>query len=147
MFVMQCNICIFSISIVKFAFEPDESNVLVGVVICNYILYICVFSISIVKFASRPDESYVLVGVVKDLVLNPRSLTTGYIYTYLFRDGEKLEFVHKTSVEDMPGAIAPFQGRAVIGVGKFLRIYDMGKKKLLRKCENKVLLNISLVFA
>lgn len=24
------------------------------------------------------------------------------------------------------------------GVGKALRIYDIGKKKLLRKCENKV---------
>lgn len=35
-------------------------------------------------------------------------------------------------------AIAPFQGRAMVGVGKLLRIYDMGKKKLLRKCENKV---------
>lgn len=35
-------------------------------------------------------------------------------------------------------AIAPFQGRVLVGVGKLLRIYDMGKKKLLRKCENKV---------
>lgn len=37
-------------------------------------------------------------------------------------------------------AIAPFQGRVLVGVGKLLRIYDLGKKKLLRKCENKVLL-------
>lgn len=31
-----------------------------------------------------------------------------------------------------------FQGRLVAGVGKSLRIYDIGKKKLLRKVENKV---------
>lgn len=31
-----------------------------------------------------------------------------------------------------------FQGRLVAGVGKALRIYDLGKKKLLRKTENKV---------
>jgi splicing factor 3B subunit 3 len=31
-----------------------------------------------------------------------------------------------------------FQGRLVVGVGKSLRIYDIGKKKLLRKVENKV---------
>ena len=31
-----------------------------------------------------------------------------------------------------------FQGRLLVGVGRFLRVYDMGKKKLLRKCENKV---------
>lgn len=41
-------------------------------------------------------------------------------------------------MEDVPLAIAPFQGRAMVGVGKLLRIYDLGKKKLLRKCENKV---------
>ena len=47
-------------------------------------------------------------------------------------------FVWQTPVEDVPLAIAPFQGRVLVGVGKLLRIYDLGKKKLLRKCENKV---------
>ena len=49
-----------------------------------------------------------------------------------------MELLHKTPVEDIPGAIASFQGRVLIGIGKYLRIYDLGKKKLLRKCENKV---------
>lgn len=31
-----------------------------------------------------------------------------------------------------------FQGKLIAGVGKALRLYDMGKKKLLRKVENKV---------
>lgn len=35
-------------------------------------------------------------------------------------------------------ALMAFQGRLVAGVGKGLRLYDMGKKKLLRKVENKV---------
>jgi len=47
-------------------------------------------------------------------------------------------FGWQTPVEDVPLAIAPFQGRVLVGVGKLLRIYDLGKKKLLRKCENKV---------
>lgn len=38
----------------------------------------------------------------------------------------------------MPLAVMGFQGRLVAGVGKALRIYDLGKKKLLRKAENKV---------
>ncbi|KAI4826005.1 hypothetical protein KUCAC02_021664, partial [Chaenocephalus aceratus] len=59
-----------------------------------------------------------------------------------FSGGEKLEFVHKTPVEDVPLAIAPFQGRILVGVGKLLRIYDLGKKKLLRKCENKHVPNL-----
>jgi len=44
----------------------------------------------------------------------------------------------QTIVDEVPTAICPFQGRVLIGVGKLLRIYDLGKKKLLRKCENKV---------
>lgn len=31
-----------------------------------------------------------------------------------------------------------FQGRLIAGVGKALRVYDMGKKRLLRKTENRV---------
>jgi splicing factor 3B subunit 3 len=27
--------------------------------------------------------------------------------------------------------------QVLIGVGKLLRLYDLGRKKLLRKCENK----------
>ena len=110
---------------------------------------ICVlsFSISIVKFSNSPDDTHVIVGVVKDLTLNPRSIGAGFLYTYkLTNEGENLEFVHKTVVDEMPGAIAPFQGRALIGVGKYLRIYDLGKKKLLRKCENKVIMTKALLY-
>jgi hypothetical protein len=44
----------------------------------------------------------------------------------------------KTETDDVPLAVMGFQGRLVVGVGKSLRIYDIGKKKLLRKVENKV---------
>ena len=37
----------------------------------------------------------------------------------------------------MPKALAGFGGRLLAGVGNRLRLYDMGKKKLLRKCELK----------
>ena len=39
---------------------------------------------------------------------------------------------------DVPLAIMAFQGGLVASVGKSLRIYNIGKKKLLRKVENKV---------
>jgi hypothetical protein len=42
----------------------------------------------------------------------------------------------------VPLAVMAFQGRLVAGVGKALRIYDIGKKKLLRKVENKVSLTV-----
>jgi CPSF A subunit region len=50
----------------------------------------------------------------------------------------ELTILHKTPVEDIPYAICSFQGRVLVGIGKMLRLYDLGKKKLLRKCENKV---------
>ena len=30
-----------------------------------------------------------------------------------------------------------FQRKCISGVGRLLRLYDLGRKKLLRKCENK----------
>lgn len=36
------------------------------------------------------------------------------------------------------GAIHDFRGMALVGFGRFLRMYDIGQKKLLAKCENKV---------
>lgn len=101
------------------------------------------FSIALCKFASRPaNQWFLLVGVAKDLKLNPRSCSGGFIYTYQLADaGERIEFLHKTPVEDVPTAICSFQGRVLIGIGNLVRIYDMGKKKLLRKCENKQLPN------
>lgn len=53
-------------------------------------------------------------------------------------DCTSLELVHRTEVEDIPTSICAYSGRVLIGVGRLLRIYDLGKKKLLRKCENKV---------
>lgn len=44
----------------------------------------------------------------------------------------------QTETEDVPTALLAYQGRLIAGVGKALRLYEMGKKKLLRKCENRV---------
>ncbi|KAK3816531.1 MAG: hypothetical protein J3Q66DRAFT_342747 [Benniella sp.] len=30
-----------------------------------------------------------------------------------------------------------FQGRILAGIGRIVHIYDLGKRKLLRKCENR----------
>ena len=113
-----------------------------GVAISNMVwrfFFFLSFSIALVKFANKPDEQYIIVGMSRDLVLAPRSLSGGSLQTYkVIEGGAKLEHMHTTPVEDVPGAVAAFQGRVLIGVGRFLRVYDLGKKKLLRKCENKV---------
>ena len=42
---------------------------------------------------------------------------------------------HKTPVDGCPGAVCAFKGRLLAGVGSALRVYEFGKKKLLRKAE------------
>ena len=67
-------------------------------------------------------------------------LTAAFIRTYKVLDnGRRLELLHKTQLETaaVPGALTAFKGRLLAGVGSVLRIYELGKKKLLRKCEYK----------
>ncbi|KAL5333942.1 CPSF A subunit region-domain-containing protein [Aspergillus crustosus] len=96
-------------------------------------------SIAAVPFTSQDDETFLVVGTAKDLTVNPPSSAGGYIHIYRFQeDGKELEFIHKTKVEEPPLALIAFQGRLVAGVGSVLRIYDLGMKQLLRKCQTVV---------
>jgi len=88
-------------------------------------------------FHDHAGEVFLIVGTVKDLDLHSRSCTSGFVHVYRLIDGKQLQLLHKTALDGIPGALCPFQGRLLIGVGNLLRIYDLGKKKLLRKCENK----------
>ncbi|KAI4210835.1 MAG: hypothetical protein LQ351_006330 [Letrouitia transgressa] len=100
-------------------------------------------SIATVCFSSQGDEIFLVVGTGKDMVLNPRSFTAGFIYIYRFlEDGKELEFIHKTRLETPPTALLGFQGRLLAGIGKELRIYDLGLKQMLRKCQAHVAPNL-----
>lgn len=69
-------------------------------------LLVCLLvpSVAVCRFSNTGDEWYVLVGVAKDLILNPRSVAGGFVYTYkLVNSGEKLEFLHKVR-----GVTGPF---------------------------------------
>lgn len=97
------------------------------------------FSAAVVTFHSHPNEVFLVVGTGQDTSLAPRACKQAYLHTYkLLEEGRQLELLHKTEVDDIPKALIAFQGRLVAGVGKALRLYDLGKKKLLRKAENKV---------
>lgn len=98
-----------------------------------------IVSMALVKFSAAADGRYYLaVGITKELQLNPRIVSGGAIDVYRIDPMcSNLEFVHRTDIDEVPGALCAFQGRLLAGVGRILRIYDLGKKKLLRKCENK----------
>ena len=100
-------------------------------------------SIATVSFSSQDDETFLVVGTGKDMVVSPRSFSAGFIHVYRFQEeGKELEFIHKTKVEAPPLALLAFQGRLLAGIGTFLRIYDLGMKQLLRKCQAEVVPNI-----
>ncbi|KAL2792955.1 CPSF A subunit region-domain-containing protein [Aspergillus keveii] len=93
-------------------------------------------SIAAVPFTSQDDETFLVIGTAKDMTVNPPSSAGGYIHIYRFQeDGKELEFIHKTKVEEPPLALLAFQGRLVAGIGSLLRVYDLGMKQLLRKCQ------------
>lgn len=99
------------------------------------------FSVATVRFSEKDDKNvYLAVGTVRNLRLAPRKHSGGYIHLYRFvkrGDSMQLEFVHKTPVNDVTLAMTEFDKKLLCGVGRYLRIYDLGTKKLLRKCENK----------
>ncbi|XP_057733272.1 spliceosome-associated protein 130 A [Arachis stenosperma] len=101
------------------------------------------FSVCTVNFHDKEYGTLLAVGTAKGLQFFPKmSLTAGFIHIYRFvEEGRSLELLHKTQVEGVPLALCQFQGRLLAGIGPVLRLYDLGKKRLLRKCENKLFPN------
>ena len=97
----------------------------------------CVTSMTLVTFDGAPDEGALLaVGTAAGLRFHPRACEGGAIT--LFRAGPgatTLELLHTTPVDAIPGALVPFKGRLLAGVGASLRLLDLGRKKLLRKAD------------
>lgn len=87
-----------------------------------------------VQFHSRGGEALLAVGTVTGLSLHPLKHKESHIALYRILN-DRLQLLHKTLVEDPVLAVAHFQGKLLCGVGKILRLYEMGKKQLLRKTE------------
>ena len=83
---------------------------------------------------------YVVVGTATNLPSPHTGATTAAttfaLVTYTFSLGTRaLTALHCTELDEMPLSMWPFQNRLLVGVGRCLRLYDVGRKKLLRKCE------------
>ena len=89
-----------------------------------------------VRFHSRGGESLLAVGTVTGMTMHPLSYKESHVVLYRVVNGERLQLLHRTKVEDGPVlSLVHFQGRLLIGVGKIVRLYEMGKRQLLKKCE------------
>ncbi|KAF5686283.1 pre-mRNA-splicing factor rse-1 [Fusarium circinatum] len=102
--------------------------------------------VAVVPFTGQGGQNFLLVGTGKDLILNPRQFSEGYIHVYRFQqNGRALEFIHKTKVEEPPMALVAFQGRLAAGIGKSLRIYDLGLKQFLQKAHVEAMVDYESV--
>eukprot|EP00593_Proboscia_inermis_P010190 CAMPEP_0171301866 /NCGR_PEP_ID=MMETSP0816-20121228/11112_1 /TAXON_ID=420281 /ORGANISM="Proboscia inermis, Strain CCAP1064/1" /LENGTH=645 /DNA_ID=CAMNT_0011779793 /DNA_START=179 /DNA_END=2116 /DNA_ORIENTATION=+ len=94
-----------------------------------------------VRFHSR-GESLLAVGTATGLIPRGAKKSQPVAHIILYRvilNGDRLQMLHRTKVEAPVLALAHFQGRLLAGVGGTLRLYEMGKKQLLRKCEYRSL--------
>ncbi|KAH8583415.1 splicing factor 3b [Cryptosporidium sp. chipmunk genotype I] len=57
------------------------------------------------------------------------------IKIYKYDSNYNFELVHVTPVENAATAITGWRGRLLVGINKTLRVYSLGKKRLLRKSE------------
>lgn len=87
-----------------------------------------------VQFHSRGGEALLAVGTVTGLSMHPLKHKEAHIVIYRLVHG-RMQLLHKTPVEAPVLALAHFQGKLLCGIGKTLRLYEMGKKQLLRKTE------------
>nr|XP_019006069.1 pre-mRNA-splicing factor RSE1 [Kwoniella mangroviensis CBS 8507]OCF69530.1 pre-mRNA-splicing factor RSE1 [Kwoniella mangroviensis CBS 8507] len=95
------------------------------------------FSMAIAYFERGGGEPFLVVGTGVKTTLAPKGCQEGWLRVYAIKEqGRVLEFMHKTKTDDVPLCLAAFQGFLLAGIGKSLRLYEMGKKALLRKCEN-----------
>lgn len=89
-----------------------------------------------VRFHSKGRESFLAIGVVAGMTMHPMKQRGSYILLYRVEGSGHLKLLHRTTVDDGPIlALAHFEGRLLAGVGNSLRLYEMGKRQLLRKCE------------
>lgn len=90
-----------------------------------------------VRFHSKGGEPLLAVGTVSNMTLQPSmKQSASHIILYRILNGERLQLLHRTTVDDGPIlALAHYQGRLLVGIGNTLRLYEMGKRQLLRKCE------------
>ncbi|KAJ2528914.1 pre-mRNA-splicing factor rse1, partial [Coemansia sp. RSA 1933] len=73
------------------------------------------------------------------MTLRPRACASASIRLYRWIDGAtRLALEHETPVDDIPQALASFGGMLVVGLGRALRLYDIGAKKLLQKAQTLV---------
>lgn len=89
----------------------------------------------VVFFLEFPEQPCLVIGTAYNATLEANSTTLGSIKVFAYDNNFELTLLHSTAVDGSPTAICEYKGMILVGIGKRVRLYSLGRKKLLRKCE------------
>lgn len=78
-----------------------------------------------------------VVGCVVGFDLVSRECQSASIKVFIYDEEGRLKLHSETPVEAVVGALCAWSGRLLAGVGSKIRLYTLGRKKLLKRCEYK----------
>lgn len=88
------------------------------------------------------DADYLVVGTAVNQKFLPPSATGSFLYTFAIKRSKtksvSVELVHRTPVDVTPSALTSFHDKLLACVGNQLRLYELGRKQLLRKLSTKI---------
>jgi len=97
-----------------------------------------IIKMQLMSFKEFETETFLVVSIVEDHDQLSNTYTASYVNIYGFdKENRKFEFLNTTKLDAICHSIFGFKGRVLLGVGNYLRLYDLGKKQLLKKCEYK----------
>lgn len=92
----------------------------------------------ITSFKDFENENFLVVSVCEDHDVLGNKFSNSWVATYSFEDfGKRIVLLHNTKLDFLSFALWGFKGRLLVGAGGFLRLYELGKKQLLKKNELK----------
>lgn len=108
----------------------------------------CVSNVVCVKFDSsllRASENLVVSIKKGENASSSTNPLRNFLYTFKVnaaaeRDSSKdhLSFLHRTEVDLPTGDMIPFEGKLLVSMGNYLRLYDFGQRQLLRKSSSNI---------
>lgn len=101
-----------------FEFENNESAVTLGTAVFN-------------------GKPHLIVSTSKDVTFSPSGCSANYLYTFKVVD-RQLVLLHKTTLDAQASALEAFGGKLVVAVNSQIRMYELGKKQLLRKSTSTI---------
>ena len=109
-----------------------------------------IIKISLFNIKEIENESFLLVSICEEHNIIKNTYKNTYINFYgIQKETNQFNFIHKTNLKELATSFFPYKNKLLIAVGGFLRLYQMGKKQLLKKCEFKkkfrIITNIKVV--